>query len=314
MLSPPSHHDVTSARPTLTAELMATTGLDERLLSLLVHRFYAAVRADPLLAPIFLTRIDDWDAHLVRMVMFWSSVALMTGRYHGPAMAKHAHLPVRRAHFARWLELFCRTAHATCPPAGAAHLIAHAERITRALYRAHRKPGPAAPGCSFDLHSRKETSMTETGPLDDAAALTRYIEERYHERHREQLPELIAMAEKVEAVHAGMDDVPTGLGALLRRMRHAMEDHMQKEEMILFPAIRQGGMPGIEHPIRVMRADHDDHVEDMAEIRELTGGPRLPEGACGTWTALYAGLETFMTDLGEHMRLENEVLFPQFEP
>lgn len=232
-------------------------------------------------------------------------------------MAKHAHLPIGRAHFMRWLEHFRRAVHATCPPAGAAHLIARAERIAGSSERARHEPGRTAPGITTDLFDRpetKETPMTETPPPDDAGELTRYIEQRYHERHREQLAELIAMAEKVEAVHAGMDDVPAGLGQLLRRMRHAMEDHMQKEEMILFPAIRQGGMPGIENPIRVMRADHDDHVEELAEIRQLTGGPRLPEGACGTWTALYGGLETFMADLEAHMRLENEVLFPQFEP
>lgn len=88
---------------------------------------------------------------------------------------------------------------------------------------------------------------------------------------------------------------------------------MKKEELILFPAIRKGGAPGIANPIRVMRADHDDHAAEVAEIRRLTGGLILPQGACGTWTALYAGLEAFIADLEAHMRLENDVLFPQFE-
>jgi regulator of cell morphogenesis and NO signaling len=89
---------------------------------------------------------------------------------------------------------------------------------------------------------------------------------------------------------------------------------MKKEELILFPAIRKGGMPGIENPIAAMRADHDDHATDIAAIRKITGGPTLPEGACGTWTRLYTGLAEFLTDLEDHMKLENEVLFPQFEP
>ena len=50
-----------------------------------------------------------------------------------------------------------------------------------------------------------------------------------------------------------------------------------------------------------------------AEIRRLTEDLTLPEGACGTWAALYAGLEEFINDFEEHMRLENDVLFPQFE-
>ncbi len=155
--------------------------------------------------------------------------------------------------------------------------------------------------------------MTDTAPPEDPAALTEHIERRYHARHREQLPRLAALAGKVEAVHADAPEVPRGLSALLSRLIGEMEVHMKKEELILFPAIRKGGAPGIEQPIAVMRADHDDHDRDIAEIRRLTGGPSLPEGACGSWTRLYAELGDFMDDLAEHMRLENEVLFPQFE-
>lgn len=156
--------------------------------------------------------------------------------------------------------------------------------------------------------------MSQTFPLNDAAALTRHIEERYHARHREQMPPLAEMAERVENVHAGEPYLPEGLSALLRRLIGDMEVHMKKEELILFPAIRKGGMPGIENPIAVMRADHDDHARELAEIRRLTHDLTPPERACGTWTALYDGLSEFMDDLTEHIRIENEVLFPQFEP
>lgn len=149
---------------------------------------------------------------------------------------------------------------------------------------------------------------------DDAAALTRHIETRYHARHREQLPLLASMAERVEGVHSGEDGVPDGLSILLHRMIGEMEVHMKKEELILFPAIRRGGMPGIEQPIAVMRADHAGHDREVAQIRHLTADLTLPDGACGTWTRLYDGLAEFIGDLTEHMRLENEVLFPQFEP
>jgi len=64
----------------------------------------------------------------------------------------------------------------------------------------------------------------------------------------------------------------------------------------------------------LVRADCDDHATEVAEIRRLSGGLVLPEGACGTWITLYAGLKEFMTDLEDHMHLENDVLFPQFEP
>ncbi len=124
---------VRSARPALTAELMAQTGLDEDRLAALVHGFYDKVRADPLLGPVFDARIADWGPHLERMVAFWSSVALMTGRYHGSPVAKHVPLPIGSEHFERWLALFRETAHEICSPEGAAHVIERAERIARSL-------------------------------------------------------------------------------------------------------------------------------------------------------------------------------------
>lgn len=126
----------TSARPAITAALMEETGLDEAILHNLVHRFYDKVRADEVLEPIFVARITDWGPHLERMVAFWSSVALMTGRYHGAPVLAHATLPVTWAHFSRWLDLFRQTATEVCPPAGAAHVIERAERIARSLHMA----------------------------------------------------------------------------------------------------------------------------------------------------------------------------------
>jgi len=123
-------------RPEQTARLMAETGLDDALLHKLVHRFYDKVRADPMLAPVFAARITDWEPHLERMVAFWSSVALMTGRYHGAPVPAHVGLPVNELHFVRWLALFRQTANETCPPAGAAHVIERAERIAQSLHMA----------------------------------------------------------------------------------------------------------------------------------------------------------------------------------
>jgi len=155
--------------------------------------------------------------------------------------------------------------------------------------------------------------MTTDAPVNDPAALTTFIETRFHQTHREHLPDLAALALKVERVHGDSPDAPHGLGALLERLIGELEVHMKKEELILFPAIRRGGMPGIENPIAVMRADHDDHSAEIARIRALTHDLTLPEGACRSWTALYDGLAGFIADLEAHVRLENDVLFPRFE-
>lgn len=155
--------------------------------------------------------------------------------------------------------------------------------------------------------------MSDTALNHDAAELTRHIETRYHARHREQLPTLIRLAEMVEDLHESDRDVPEGLTAILCRMIGEMEVHMKKEELMVFPLIRQGGRVPLAERIASMRADHDDHDRDLATIRRLTGDFILPEGACTPWVTLYEGLAEFISDLTEHIRLENDVLFPQFE-
>lgn len=148
----------------------------------------------------------------------------------------------------------------------------------------------------------------ETGVLID------HILTRYHEMHREDLASLMPLADRVERVHADDPDAPRGLAAAIRTLARAMEDHMTKEEMILFPAMRAGGGAGIEHPIAVMRADHDEHAESIALIRRLTGDLTPPDHACGAWRSLYGGVTALFDDLAAHIALENDVLFPRFEP
>lgn len=150
MNSTPELRVTASLRPDQTARLIAKTGLNEDILHRLVHLFYDRVRADPDLGPIFAARITDWEPHLERMVAFWSSVALMTGRYHGAPLPAHASLPIDWGHFERWLDLFRQTANETCPPAGAAHVVERAERIARSLYMAVQA-AKGAPDAAPDL-------------------------------------------------------------------------------------------------------------------------------------------------------------------
>lgn len=120
-------------REEITAGIVEKTGITEAMIEHLVRGFYAKVRTDALLAPIFDARIRDWEPHLARMCAFWSSVALMTGRYHGAPMPKHIVLPVDADHFDRWLELFEQTARELCPPPAEAHFVERARRIAASL-------------------------------------------------------------------------------------------------------------------------------------------------------------------------------------
>jgi hemoglobin len=120
-------------RARFTADLMDKTGIDDAMIERLVRAFYLRVRADPLIGPIFAARVQDWEAHITKLCAFWSSVALMTGRYHGQPMRAHMNLPVAAGHFDRWIALFEETAKALCPPPAAAHFIERARRIADSL-------------------------------------------------------------------------------------------------------------------------------------------------------------------------------------
>jgi hemoglobin len=120
-------------RARITAEIKDRTGIDEAMISVLVTAFYAQVRNDPLIGPIFEEKVDDWNHHLEKLCAFWSSVVLMTGRYHGQPMQAHLSLPIRAEHFERWLEIFEATALSVCPRKAADVFIDRACRIADSL-------------------------------------------------------------------------------------------------------------------------------------------------------------------------------------
>ncbi len=120
-------------REQIVADITARTGITEAMIERLVRSFYERVRADEMLGPIFDARIRDWEPHLQQMCAFWSSVALMSGRYQGAPMPKHLPLPVDATHFDRWLALFEATAAEVCPPEAAAHFLERAHRIAASL-------------------------------------------------------------------------------------------------------------------------------------------------------------------------------------
>ncbi len=120
-------------RDQITAEIAARTGIDDVMIERLVRGFYARVREDDLIGPVFAARITDWEPHLQRMCAFWSSVALLTGTYHGQPMPRHMPLPIDARHFDRWLALFTETARELCPPVAAEHFIERAQRIAQSL-------------------------------------------------------------------------------------------------------------------------------------------------------------------------------------
>jgi len=147
---------------------------------------------------------------------------------------------------------------------------------------------------------------------DATDALIAIIETRYHAAHRREFPELIRLARRVEAVHKPHPAAPHGLADLLQRMSDELGEHMSKEEQVLFPLMRRGGHAMIAQPIAVLLAEHDDHGAHLRELERLTADFTVPDDACPTWRALYAGARKLADDLMEHIHTENNVLFPRF--
>jgi hemoglobin len=113
----------------------SVSGIDEAGLERLVDAFYARVRADAELGPIFNDAVHDWPEHLEKLTAFWSSVMLTSGRYKGqpvPAHAKHAGR-ITPALFGRWLALWAETTNGLMAPEAAAALQAKAARIAESL-------------------------------------------------------------------------------------------------------------------------------------------------------------------------------------
>jgi len=143
------------------------------------------------------------------------------------------------------------------------------------------------------------------------AEIINHIIVRYHDRHREQLPELILQATKVERVHAEKACVPRGLAKSLTMLHEELSSHMMKEEQILFPMIKQGMGSQAMGPISVMESEHDDAGELLEVIKHITNGVTPPPEACTSRKAMYNGINELIDDLMEHISLENNVLFPR---
>lgn len=151
-----------------------------------------------------------------------------------------------------------------------------------------------------------DLTLWQTAPLPTTID---HVLERYHDTHRRQLADIMPLAEKVTRVHA--DTFPAAVLPLLQHMAAELESHMQKEERVLFPLVKQGGGRNAAMPVRVMMMEHDDHQQALSQLFELTDHLTPPQHACSSWQRLYAGLREFTADLQDHIALENNILFPR---
>ena len=151
-----------------------------------------------------------------------------------------------------------------------------------------------------------------------------YILEKHHTFTREEMERITALAEKVATKHGGNRPELLTVRALFAQLCEDLRPHMFKEEMILFPYIRQleeaaaAGRPSpyapfgtVANPVRMMMFEHDAAGEILRGLRAASGDYTVPADGCISYRTLYGALEEFEADLHQHIHLENNVLFPR---
>ena len=172
------------------------------------------------------------------------------------------------------------------------------------------------------LNSSGQTDLAhpeDRSPTD----LIDYILTKHHVFTAEEIKRLTPLMTKVVSRHGELHPELLTLQVYFTELADSLVPHMRKEEVVLFPYIleldaasaagREAPVPHfgtVENPIRMMMSEHDTDGERLRKMREITNDYTLPQGACPSFTALYAGFEDLERDLHRHIHLENNVLFP----
>jgi regulator of cell morphogenesis and NO signaling len=156
-------------------------------------------------------------------------------------------------------------------------------------------------------------------PPQGVMPLIAHIIEQHHVFESAELRRLAPLADKVIRVHGGRHPELAEVGRLLGALTADLLPHMQKEEIVLFPAMRalERGEQGsacfatLAQPLSVMLAEHEQVGQLLRELTRVTDRYTPPANACGSYRALYEGLGELQADLHRHIYLENELLFPR---
>ena len=155
------------------------------------------------------------------------------------------------------------------------------------------------------------------------AQLVDYIVATHHNYVKQEMPQIQSYLDRVASKHGDRHPEMRKVAEIFAAVKEEMEEHMQKEEKILFPRIKQAekesGDPDkmrlnvsyLQAPIFMMEEEHDHAGAALAEIRELTNNYDPPADACTTYRLCYAALQAFEADLHQHVHLENNILFPK---
>jgi len=172
--------------------------------------------------------------------------------------------------------------------------------------------------------SDAEGSVAEEDRVDWGAVsgskLVDHIVKTHHAYLRQELPRLTDLIDKVVAAHAAKHPELHDVRATFAGLRQELESHMIKEEVVLFPLVKQleaaqAPFPihcgTVGNPIRVMEHEHEAVGSALQKLRLLTGNYQPPPDGCDSFRALYDGLARMEADLHRHIHKENNILFPR---
>ena len=158
----------------------------------------------------------------------------------------------------------------------------------------------------------------------DIGFLSDYIINTHHNYVKGAMPAIYEYTQKVAKVHGQRHPEVLKIAAIFVNVIKELEPHMRKEEMILFPYIKQlaeakkkevsgmsSGFGTVQNPINMMEQEHDAVGRMMDEINQLSNGYKTPEDACTTYNLAFLNLKEFEEDLHQHIHLENNILFPK---
>lgn len=164
------------------------------------------------------------------------------------------------------------------------------------------------------------TADWATMPVD---ALVDHLEMVHHHDLWEELPRLVVLVDRLIGAHGDRHPELHELAQCVDDIRRDMEPHLRKEEMALFPMIRElaaadrrgDGAPAfhcgsVRNPISVMLTEHDRVGELLADLRRITDGYQPPADGCATYVECFRSLARLETDTHLHVHKENNVLFP----
>ena len=162
-------------------------------------------------------------------------------------------------------------------------------------------------------------SQAEAWAEMDVVTLIDHLEATHHSYLKQELPRLTSLIEKVEAVHRTQHPELTDIARCYGALRADLEPHLQKEEQILFPMVRELATSvtalgfhcgSLQNPISVMTAEHQRAGQLLDQLSDLTNYYQPPDDACKSYRACFIGLAELNADTRLHIHKENNVLFP----